>query len=755
MVERNYFHILSDEEKAKYKFGFCEGCPFYECELVGEYTQFRESHAKINKPLIPAGECVDADSFGGGTVNQGTAVSVECNGEDSNIYSTNSCPIIDTDSSDVESLSYDQSKLKNCCVMNRNIYQVECGRKKVTEGIGNHYKIEITEELKKDCLSRKKIIKEGTKDRWEPLQPVFISAQTGQGKNYFIENTLIPYVRELNYKEKTSYKILIFSNRLALKQQINYRIDGNTDLDNEEENSEEGQIYPYKEVAEVMTYQSLMRKEGYLKKVHSKYIYVICDEAHFFTSDAMFNPHTHKILERIVRLFQNAVRVYMSATPYECLEYITKCEEEEQKRLNLKKYGEDQSKWKIGTMVFYHFKRDYSYLDVKTYSSINELYDEIVESVGKRREKWLIFIDDKEKCVKVKTELEKISDDKKYLLMIEEKKDEENAENDKNKVEKKKIEKVYVVDADRKKEPIYQEIVKNERLNKDTYVLISTSVLDNGINLKGINNIVVSDMEKSKCLQMAGRARVCKVGEHKTLYIKRFSNGEVDKRITNLMKQQDAYHSYELAYGEYSNARVKGGYRGWGYQFLNKYYNGKVEDWEDAKHWFGRPFINATTELYLNEIAKSLVEKLIPQYQYIFDEMEEEKNEQQNQESEKCMGQKYLEYQLSWFGKKYCVDDDITFVDKEKSKKEFLAFLEVYAESGKEIVDTGKDSPFRKEFTKLSDFTFGRKDPNKKRIYSITKINSILEEENINYKVVSESSYWLVMKYNWEIEDAE
>ena len=156
MVERNYFHILSDEEKAKYKFGFCEGCPFYECELVGEYTQFRESHAKINKPLIPAGECVDADSFGGGTVNQGTAVSVECNGEDSNIYSTNSCPIIDTDSSDVESLSYDQSKLKNCCVMNRNIYQVECGRKKVTEGIGNHYKIEITEELKKDCLSRKK-----------------------------------------------------------------------------------------------------------------------------------------------------------------------------------------------------------------------------------------------------------------------------------------------------------------------------------------------------------------------------------------------------------------------------------------------------------------------------------------------------------------------------------------------------------------------------------------------------------------------
>ena len=41
----------------------------------------------------------------------------------------------------------------------RHVYQVECGDKRVTEGIGDHYKIEITEELKNDCLSWKKIIK--------------------------------------------------------------------------------------------------------------------------------------------------------------------------------------------------------------------------------------------------------------------------------------------------------------------------------------------------------------------------------------------------------------------------------------------------------------------------------------------------------------------------------------------------------------------------------------------------------------------
>ena len=73
----------------------------------------------------------------------------------------------------------------------RYVNQIECGRKRVSEGIGDHYKIETNYDG---------TIKENIEDRWEPIQPVFISAQTGQGKNFFIENTLIPYVRELNHK---------------------------------------------------------------------------------------------------------------------------------------------------------------------------------------------------------------------------------------------------------------------------------------------------------------------------------------------------------------------------------------------------------------------------------------------------------------------------------------------------------------------------------------------------------------------------
>ena len=419
--------------------------------------------------------------------------------------------------------------------------------------------------------------------------------------------------------------------------------------------------------------------------------------------------------------------------------------------MNIKKHGLDQSKYKYGKMVFYHFERDYGYLDTKTYSSISELYDEIVESVVRRKEKWLIFIDDKEKCVKEKDKLGKLIKDKESSSVEDKKskkKDEKDVEADKDNKAEKKVEKVYVVDAESKEESIYQEIVKNERLNKDTYVLISTSVLDNGVNLTGIKNIVVSDMEKCKCLQMVGRARRSKDDERKTLYMKRFCADEVDKRIKNLMRQQDAYHKYELAYDENGNACRTGVY-----QFFNKYYSGKEADWRDAKHWFGISY--EETQWYLNEIAKSLVEKLIPKYQYIFDEMEEEKNEQQNQESENRMGQKYLEYQLSWFGKKYCADNDITFVDKKKAKKEFIDFLESYAKSGEHIEDRREGSPFRKKFTDLSDAAFGRKERDKKRIYGKKNMNSILKEESINYKVDNPIGYWIVERCNWEMEDSE
>ena len=66
-------------------------------------------------------------------------------------------------------------------------------------------------------------------------------------------------------------------------------------------------------------------------------------------------------------------------------------------------------------------------------------------------------------------------------------------------------------------------------------------------------------------------------------------------------------------------------------------------------------------------------------------------------------GQKYLEYQFSWFGKTYSKDDDITFADEDKKKKALIAFLEAYANSGEEIDGKEKMDAFKAEFKKLHD----------------------------------------------------
>ena len=56
--------------------------------------------------------------------------------------------------------------------------------------------------------------------KWVPSTPVFISAQTGTGKNYFVQNILVPAILEYNRKNPDKKEsILILSNRVALNRQ--------------------------------------------------------------------------------------------------------------------------------------------------------------------------------------------------------------------------------------------------------------------------------------------------------------------------------------------------------------------------------------------------------------------------------------------------------------------------------------------------------------------------------------------------------
>lgn len=464
---------------------------------------------------------------------------------------------------------------------------------------------------------------------WESQKPVFISAQTGRGKNTFIEGVLIPYMKDLNYRDNTKKEILILSNRIALNTQLKNRIE-NTG------------------VAKVLLYQSFLNfldSNQYLER----YKYVACDECHFFTSDANFNPNTALILEKIIMNFQESIRIYMSSTFNDCLEYIFKFE----KRIHGLCHSQlPEKKNKVLPpdnlfFLYYQFERDYSYLDIKYYSEYTELEDIIIKSI-ENGEKWLIFIDNRKKCRYVKdTLLKYYKKNKRHVV---------DALTDSD---------ITIIDAESKNDDEYIEAISVEKF--DCKILISTSVIDNGVNLKdpSLKNIVISDINKNKCLQMVGRKRV-EDGETVNLYIMKFSEKYIEKLKLALEIQKEAYGLFNRAYSNsYDTKNSKWEILKAKREFNERFYNGSISDFEDAKHWFYRD--KETPELvHPNEIAVLFVDEiLIPKYEYILNRMEKTGS-----------GQEFLEHQLSWFGQCYVEENDITLQNTMSAKEQFDEYVD-------------------------------------------------------------------------------
>lgn len=642
---------------------------------------------------------------------------------------------------------YDMKEFDSCYIPEYAAV-IECGNKKVADGIGDAYKIDPSYFLGEDDYDEDDYDEDDydeddydednydeddydeddydedefyaepeeiNENGWEPAQPVFISAQTGHGKNYFIENALIRYVVNYNKEHKSDYKVLIISNRLALKKQLEKHIEGDKAL---------SKIYRYNnknnkdKTAFVITYQGILRKAKELKrqqkKAGSSYLYVICDEAHFFTSDALFNYDTERILSKIVKLFKNSIRIYMSATPYECLKYIVDKESE---------YFDHHNDWlNNNPFALYHFDRDYSYLNVMAYSQIDELHNIIADSV-KRKKRWLIFLDNKNQCTKLKAELES-------LIFGE-------AKSDKTKKSEDDEKKIIIVSAESKQDENYTSLIEKEALGSKTYVLISTSVLDNGVNLQNVDNIVVSDIDIVKCLQMAGRARSNKA--EKTRYIRRFDEKYISRRKDDYEKRQKAYHSFDLA-DIYSNViDQKERYER---EFLSRYYDGDVREWEVAKSLFGREFENPK-QLYKNGISQELVDSRVEMYGLILEEMEEEK--QQETAGNTHVGQGYLEYQLFWFCKEYCEDNDLTFMKSTKEKKALFDFLKSCLDNKCSV----EPKEFSKKFTLLYDNAYGRADKNLNRNYEFTKINRLLAKSELPFTISKDDKgNYVILEYN-------
>lgn len=173
-------------------------------------------------------------------------------------------------------------------------------------------------------------------DSWKCDKPVIISAQTGCGKNTFIMQVLIKKMfSETGYRRK----ILILSNRIALGRQNKLhflkflsKLTNSSYIEKISETLTEVGLDKHFnfEFVTICSYQQIynlnIRKDGNLKISLQEYQYIICDECQFFTSDAVFNPHTDEILNYIADNGKNAVRIYMSSTIEDCFEPILRAE---------------------------------------------------------------------------------------------------------------------------------------------------------------------------------------------------------------------------------------------------------------------------------------------------------------------------------------------------------------------------------------------------------------------------------------------
>lgn len=506
-------------------------------------------------------------------------------------------------------------------------------KKWVSDYIGEYYKT-WSNGIDKETNQRIKI---GDK--------VFISAPTGTGKTYFILNTLLPYFYSHNKK------ILFLVNRRILKEQIEKeisRINVN-----------------FRKNIDVILYQNLEHSFCTIKYSFSfslpmggtwhahasskyndvqylqKYECVICDECHYFLTDSNYNTNTIISFHIINEFFRNKIRIFLSATITDFQEYLINNEKNigtyRTPIYDIPIHGITRMGTKTpsvnysdGKYLLYPLDVDYKYLDIHILNDKNDIEELVAES----SDKWLIFVDNIDYGHELKCDLSKRLKDN----------------------DTKPNAKVSMITASYKKDEESSEQVK-EIIDKDVFtdkVIISTSVMDNGINIKDIelrNMIIIADT-KTEFIQMLGRKRE---DEKKLkLYIFKQTKNHFEnrlKRVQSLLKiaynyfsnfkkffQEDLsnYNIFDLNAIENLISQESNRY------LMNDIMNERIK-FEDVK----KLFLAYNGMFYLNRLSVKNLENLDTFYLKIIKRFDEEGENA------------FLREQLEWVGKTPEEIDDI------------------------------------------------------------------------------------------------
>lgn len=334
------------------------------------------------------------------------------------------------------------------------------------------------------------VIKEEFK-KWKNGDMVIINSQTSTGKTHFIQNKIISYAKE------RGKNVLILYNRKALGRKIKKDI---LDQANKEVPNDLDSITEI-EGTYIWSYQKLNQNLIYNDDFSIDYFdFIIADEFHYINSDS-FTGKTQLAYNKLVKESHlDSIHIFISATF------------DRELKKGIKKELDRRNKGCFGTAVKklheYSSGRDYTYLKPHIYSDEQLLINRIIED--KSDDKWLIF----------KNNIEKGKELQKKLL-----------ENN--------IDTVFIYSNCKEKRAKQEldNIIRNEKF--ECKVLLATSCLDNGINLKNekIKNIVFDAWNwKTTLIQSIGRIRFKSFDEAYSinLYLHRKDRQQIHGKIQNL-----------------------------------------------------------------------------------------------------------------------------------------------------------------------------------------------------------------------------
>lgn len=307
---------------------------------------------------------------------------------------------------------------------------------------------------------------------------IFIFAGTGKGKNYFINNQLLTNIG--------NKKVIILLNRqVLLNQQIKDLLDEDISDDYCENiikvfNSENSMILGKKGNIMIVSYQkaalNILYKNKEFLKFLSKTRYIVFDEIHYLLDDSYFNKSVNIIVKNLVKkespfkkqkLHPKVNKIFMSATMEEMLILMQMWGYELKKDNYFYVNNDVLSDWDIQTShnsnnYILEMPTDYKYIVPHMYSKYADIIPFIENS---KDDKWLIFVNSKEEGKELCNEINNKCGKKSAVFI--------NADNKKNESIR----------------DVYETLTNNEKF--DSKVLIATSVIYNGVNIKEDRKSVV------------------------------------------------------------------------------------------------------------------------------------------------------------------------------------------------------------------------------------------------------------------------